>query len=80
MYAAAAMNANVSVHSMPRTLYQADPRLSRFNPLPRILALDEFNTGTHGWVELLGNYDGRSNLDTRRRSHARLPTATVERV
>jgi hypothetical protein len=58
------MNANVSVHSMPRSTYQADPRLSRFNPLPRILALDDFNTGIHGWVELLGNYDGRSNLDT----------------
>ncbi len=49
---------------MPRTAYQGDPRLSRYNPLPRILALDDFNTGTHGWVELLGNYDGRSNLDT----------------
>jgi hypothetical protein len=58
------MNANVSVHPMPRAVYQADPRLSRFNPLPRILALDDFNTGTHGWVELLGNYDGHSNLDT----------------
>ncbi len=58
------MNANVSVHSMPRPVFQADPRLSRFNPLQRILVLDDFNTGTHGWVELLGNYDGRSNLDT----------------
>ena len=42
----------------------ADPSLSRFDPLDRILVLDQFNTGTHGWVELLGNYDGHANLDT----------------
>jgi hypothetical protein len=41
-----------------------NPKLSRFNPLDRILVYDDFNTGMHGWVELLGNYDGRSNLDT----------------
>jgi len=41
-----------------------DPRLSRFDPLERILVYDDFNSGTHGWVELTGNYDGRSNLDT----------------
>jgi hypothetical protein len=41
-----------------------DPTLSRFNPLERILVYDTFNTGTHGWIELLGNYDGRSDLDT----------------
>ncbi|NDL56689.1 hypothetical protein F7O44_06355 [Phytoactinopolyspora sp. XMNu-373] len=42
----------------------ADPRLSRFRPLPRILSHDEFNSGTHGWCELIGNYDGNGNLDT----------------
>jgi Domain of unknown function (DUF6772) len=42
----------------------ADPRFSRFDPLERILAFDDFNSGTHGWVELLGNYDGRGDLDT----------------
>lgn len=45
-------------------LLGADPRLSKFNPLPRILAFDEFDSGTHGWCELLGNYDGNGNLDT----------------
>src|SRR5665811_975455 len=48
-------------HYLPR---HHDVRLSRFQPLERILAYDDFNTGTHGWVELLGNYDGHSNLDT----------------
>lgn len=42
----------------------SDPRLSRFNPLERILVFDAFDSGTHGWVELLGNYDGHANLDT----------------
>jgi hypothetical protein len=46
-----------------RALIAADPRLSKFNPLPRILAFDEFNTGTHGWTELIGNHDGYGNLD-----------------
>lgn len=42
----------------------SDPQLSKFNPLPRILAHDDFNSGTHGWTELIGNFDGAGNLDT----------------
>lgn len=45
-------------------LLSADPRLSKFSPLPRILAFDEFDSGTHGWTELLGNYNGRGDLST----------------
>ena len=29
-----------------------DLRLSKYNPLPRILTFDDFNDGAHGWVEL----------------------------
>ncbi|MCP5113058.1 MAG: hypothetical protein GY953_19695 [bacterium] len=43
------------------SILQADPRLSRFNPLPRILAFDDFDEGTNGWCELVANHDG--NLD-----------------
>lgn len=43
-------------------LIQADPRLSKFNPLPRILFFDDFNEGVHGWCELIGNHTG--DLDT----------------
>ena len=39
----------------------ADPRLSKFNPLPRILFHDDFDEGINGWCELLGNHNG--NLD-----------------
>lgn len=35
-----------------------DPALGRFNPLPRILFLDDFDTGVNGWCELIGNHDG----------------------
>lgn len=42
-------------------ILQADPRLSKFNPLPRILFYDDFDEGVHGWAELIGNHDG--NLD-----------------
>lgn len=42
----------------------SDPQLSKFRPLPRLLAHDDFNSGTHGWTELLGNYDGQGDLDT----------------
>ena len=50
--------------AMPAPARHDDIRLSRYTPLKRILAYDDFNTGTHGWVELHGNYDARSNLDT----------------
>ncbi|HLI15134.1 MAG TPA: DUF6772 family protein [Acidimicrobiales bacterium] len=39
-------------------------KLERFNPLGRILSFDDFDEGVNGWAELLGNYDGTSNLDT----------------
>lgn len=42
-------------------LLRADPRLSKFNPLPRVLFYDDFDEGVHGWAELIGNHDG--NLD-----------------
>jgi len=47
-----------------RALLQTDLRLSKFNPLPRILFFNDFDDGTHGWVELSGNHDG--NLDNLR--------------
>ena len=42
----------------------SDPKLSKYNPLSRILTFDDFNEGAHGWVELGGNYDGRGDLDS----------------
>jgi len=41
-----------------RIALNADPRLSRFDPLPRILFFDDFDRGLQGWSELVGNYEG----------------------
>ena len=37
---------------------RADPRLSRFDPLERIVYFDDFDDGYNGWVGLIGNYEG----------------------
>lgn len=39
-------------------LLRADPRLSRFDPLSRIIAYDDFDAGPQGWTPLIGNYEG----------------------
>ena len=48
------MTTAASGRSLAAELRKADPALSRFDPLDRILVHDDFNTGTHGWIELLG--------------------------
>lgn len=40
-----------------RSLLNADPRLSRFDPLSRIIFYDDFDNGMNGWSELIGNYE-----------------------
>ena len=40
-----------------QALRQADPALSRFDPLPRIIAFDDFDRGFCGWTQLVGNYE-----------------------
>lgn len=42
---------------MRRALLAADPHLSRFDPLPRILSYDDFDHGLQGWTALIGNYE-----------------------
>ncbi len=36
---------------------RADPRLGKFDPLPRILFYDDFDEGMRGWSGLIGNYE-----------------------
>lgn len=50
--------------SLARALRSSDPTLSRFNPLSRILFVNDFDNGTNGWCELSGNHD--NNLDNLR--------------
>ena len=42
-------------------LLRADPRLSRFDPLSRIISYDDFDNGPQGWTPLVGNYEGSLN-------------------
>ncbi len=46
-----------------------DPRLSRFDPLSRVICFDDFDEGMHGWTTLVGNYEG--SLETMTHSYAR---------
>ncbi len=55
---ASAPAAGVSEDAFRRALIQADPRLSKFNPLSRILCHDDFDNGISGWCELVSNHDG----------------------
>src|SRR5690625_2044593 len=52
------------LRTSPEALLAADPKLARFNPLGRVLSFDDFDQGTNGWCELIGNHDGYGNLDT----------------
>lgn len=45
------------MNEMQRSLLNANPHLSRFDPLDRILFFDDFDNGTQGWSELIGNYE-----------------------
>ena len=47
---------------MRLAMLRADPALSRFDPLPRIISFDEFSRGHCGWSQLVGNYE--NDLDT----------------
>jgi hypothetical protein len=42
---------------MQRAMMRADPALSRYSPLSRILAYDDFSHGMAGWTALTGNYE-----------------------
>jgi hypothetical protein len=41
-----------------RALLDANPELSKFNPLRRILFFDQFDNGHNGWTELQANHNG----------------------
>ena len=48
--------------SVQKALLRADPGLSRFAPLSRILFYDVFSRGHNGWTTLVGNYE--DDIDT----------------
>lgn len=44
------------MHDLQRAILRADPKLSKFDPLERIMFFDDFNRSMSGWNTLLGNY------------------------
>ncbi|WP_376088893.1 DUF6772 family protein [Roseomonas sp. CCTCC AB2023176] len=43
--------------TLRRAAQMADPRLSRYEPMPRIICLDDFDRGFCGYTQLVGNYE-----------------------
>jgi hypothetical protein len=53
-------------HSALRTaLLHADPVLSRYSPLERLLCVDRFEEGFHGWQTYFPDYDGTADYPGR---------------
>lgn len=49
------------MNELQKALFRANPKLSRFDPLSRVLYFDDFDTGYNGWTALIGNYE--SDID-----------------
>jgi hypothetical protein len=56
-------------------IQRADPSLSRFDPLPRIISHDDFSRGHCGWSQLVGNYE--DDLDTMLPGYAQHTSAMI---
>ncbi len=56
-------------------LLRANPDLSRFDPLPRIISHDDFSRGHCGWSQLVGNYE--DSLDTMLDGYSRYTSAML---
>lgn len=46
-----------TVEAFQRAMQLSTPGLSRFDPLARLIAYDDFSTGYCGWSQLVGNYE-----------------------
>ena len=53
--------------SLRRSILQADPLLSRYDPLPRILCVDRFTEGMQAWQAYFPDYDGATDYPERDR-------------
>jgi hypothetical protein len=62
MKAPADLAAADMAEAMRLAILRADPALSRFDPLPRIISFDDFSRGHCGWSQLVVNYE--DDLDT----------------
>jgi len=65
------------VDGLRRALLHADPHLSRFDPLSRIICYDDFDQGCQGWTALVGNYE--ESLDSMLPQYQRLSGPMLDR-
>lgn len=61
-----------------QALIRANPKLSRFDPLGRILYFDDFDEGLSGWTSLIGNYE--DNLDRMHPGYRQLTTPMLSNL
>lgn len=66
---------NATAEALRLAIQRADPALSRFDPLPRILSFDAFSRGHCGWSQLVGNYE--ADLDTMLPGYAQHTSAMI---
>jgi hypothetical protein len=64
-----------TTEAMRLAILRADPALSRFDPLPRILSFDDFSRGHCGWSQLVGNYE--DTLDSMLPGYAQHSSAMI---
>jgi hypothetical protein len=64
--------------TMQRALLRADPALSRFDPLSRIIYYDDFDHGLNGWTALIGNYE--DSLDRMHPGYRQLTTPMLSNL
>jgi len=64
--------------TMQRALLRADPALSRFDPLSRIIYYDDFDHGLNGWTSLIGNYE--DSLDRMHPGYRQLTTPMLSNL
>ncbi|HRY27058.1 MAG: hypothetical protein H6852_14820 [Geminicoccaceae bacterium] len=63
---------------MQKALIRANPKLSRFDPLGRIIYFDDFDEGLQGWTSLIGNYE--DNLDRMHPGYRQLTTPMLSNL
>jgi len=66
------------LHELQTAILRADPRLSRFSPLSRIIYYDDFDEGLNGWTSLIGNYE--DDLDNMLPGYRQLTTPMLSNL
>ena len=66
------------MHELQTAIMRANPKLSRFSPLSRIIYFDDFDEGFNGWTSLIGNYE--NDLDNMLPGYRQLTTPMLSNL